>query len=128
MTDLDRAVEDFSNRLGVKPESREAVPADGIEAVFFSLGAQSLELLGSTRTDSAIARFLERRGEGIHHVAYAVFDIEAELSRWRSGGSQLIDSTPRLGSRGRLVAFIHPTTEHGVLTELCQLPGGDGSE
>lgn len=124
VSDLGKAVADFSSRMGVDPESREEVPADGIVAVFFSLGAESVELLGSTRSDSAIGRFLERRGEGMHHVAYLVDDIESELRRWQAGGSQLIDSTPRMGSRGRLVAFIHPSSEHGVLTELCQLPPG----
>ncbi|EQD78989.1 methylmalonyl-CoA epimerase, partial [mine drainage metagenome] len=82
------------------------------------------ELLGSTRSDSTVARFLERRGEGLHHLAYQVLDIEAELARWRALGAELIDQRPRLGSRGHLVAFIHPRSARGVLTELCQVEPG----
>ena len=89
--------------------------------MFFDLGPSSLELLGSTRADSSVARFLERRGEGLHHLAYRVSDIEAELASWRGRGAELTDEHPRQGARGRLVAFIHPKSAGGVLTELCQL-------
>lgn len=121
VADLGAAVAHYQERFGVSPEPPERVPADGVEAVFFELGSSSLELLGSIRADSTVARFLERRGEGLHHLAYQVLDIEAELARWRQLGAELIDERPRLGSRGRLVAFLHPRSEGGVLTELCQV-------
>ena len=128
--DLGAAAPALAARLGVAAPPPERVERDGIEAVFLNLGGPSLELLGSTRQDSRIARFLERRGEGIHHLAYGVEDIASELRRWREQGAELIDPEPRPGSRGRLVAFLHPASEFGVLTELVQMPkeeaGGGG--
>jgi methylmalonyl-CoA epimerase len=121
VADLDAATAFYQRLLGVPPSHREEVPPDGVTAVFFDLGPSSLELLGSTREDSSVARFLERRGEGLHHLAYRVSDIEAELASWRGRGAELIDEHPRQGARGRLVAFIHPKSAGGVLTELCQL-------
>ncbi|HVB14477.1 MAG TPA: methylmalonyl-CoA epimerase [Candidatus Dormibacteraeota bacterium] len=126
VADLDAAVAFYERRFGASPSHREAVPRDGVVAVFFDFGPSSLELLGSTRADSSVGRFLERRGEGLHHLAYLVSDIEAELSRWRAQGADLIDEHGRPGARGRLVAFIHPKSAGGVLTELCQLRGLPG--
>ncbi|MHB1501464.1 MAG: VOC family protein [Candidatus Dormibacteria bacterium] len=120
--DLGAAAQALAGRLGVAAPPPERVEPDGIEAVFLDLGGPALELLGSTRPDSRIARFLERRGEGVHHLAYGVDDIASELRRWSEQGAELIDQAPRPGSRGRLVAFLHPATELGVLTELVQLP------
>ncbi len=121
VSDLDSAVDFYQRLLGVSPSHREDVPQDGVTTVFFELGSSSLELLASTSPDSTIARFLERRGEGLHHLAYLVSDIDAELARWRSWGAELVDQAARPGARGRLVAFIHPKSAGGVLTELCQL-------
>lgn len=121
VADLEAAARFYQRVLGARPAHREEVPSDGVAAIFFDLGPSSLELLGSTRSDSSIARFLGRRGEGLHHLAYLVQDIEGELDRWRERGAELIDERPRAGARGRLVAFIHPKSAGGVLTELCQL-------
>jgi len=120
VADLEAAVGFYQRLLGARPALREEVPQDGVTAVFFDLGPASLELLGSTRSDSSVARFLEKRGEGIHHLAYQVADLEAELERWRGWGAELLDQHPRRGARGRLVGFIHPRSAGGVLTELCQ--------
>lgn len=120
VADLDAAVAFYTSVLGAAPSHREDVSQDGVSAVFFHVGQSSLELLASTRGDSQVARFLERRGEGLHHIAYLVDDIEAELATWRRRGAQLIDEHPRRGARGRLVAFVHPKSAHGVLTEFCQ--------
>lgn len=122
VADLEAAVAFYQRLLGAPPSHREEVPQDGVRAVFFELGQSSLELLGSTRPDSSVARFLERRGQGLHHLAYRVSDIEVELARWRDRGAELIDEHGRPGARGRLVGFIHPKSAGGVLTELCQLP------
>jgi methylmalonyl-CoA epimerase len=124
VADLEAAAAFYQRFLGSPPAHREEVPTDGVRTVFFDLGPSSLELLGSTRSDSSIARFLEKRGEGLHHLAYLVSDIEAELASWRDRGAELIDEQPRPGARGRLVAFIHPKSAGGVLTELCQLREG----
>jgi methylmalonyl-CoA epimerase len=124
VADLGAAAAFYQRLLGAPPAHLEEVPGDGVRAIFFDLGPSSLELLGSTRSDSSIARFLEKRGEGLHHLAYQVPDIEAELARWRQRGAELIDERPRRGARGRLVAFIHPKSAGGVLTELCQLMDG----
>lgn len=120
--DLPAATAALAARLGVVAGPVERVEPDGIDATFLQLGGQSLELLSPTRPDSKVARFLERRGEGLHHLAYRVDDIFRELRGWAERGAELIDPEPRPGSRGRLVAFIHPATEHGVLTELVQAP------
>lgn len=125
VADLEAAVRFYQRLLGAPAAHGEEVAADGVRAVFFDLGPSSLELLGSTRPDSSVARFLERRGEGLHHLAYLVRDIEAELTRWRERGAELIDERPRVGARGRLVAFIHPKSVGGVLTELCQVMEGN---
>ncbi|MGH7667275.1 MAG: methylmalonyl-CoA epimerase [Candidatus Dormibacteria bacterium] len=125
VANLDGAVARYQRVLGVSPSHRELLPHDGVAAVFFDLGASSLELLGNTRDDSALASFLERRGEGLHHIAYRVRDLEAELARWREMGAELIDQHGRSGARGRLVAFVHPRAAGGVLTELCQLTQGE---
>jgi methylmalonyl-CoA/ethylmalonyl-CoA epimerase len=120
--DLPAATAALAGRLGVAAGPVERVEPDGIDATFLQLGSQSLELLSPARSDSKIARFLDRRGEGLHHLAYLVDDIVQELRSWSERGAELIDPEPRPGSRGRLVAFIHPATEHGVLTELVQAP------
>lgn len=99
---------------------REVVEADQVEVAFLRLGETELELLASRGPDSSVERFLERRGEGLHHLALEVRDVAAELAEWRSRGAQLIDEEPRPGSRGQLVAFIHPRSAAGVLVELCQ--------
>ncbi|MGH7642630.1 MAG: methylmalonyl-CoA epimerase [Candidatus Dormibacteria bacterium] len=124
VADLDASVDFYRRLLGVAPGHREEVPQDGVIAVFFDVGASSLELLGSSRPDSSVARFLDRRGPGLHHLAYLVSDIQGELAAWRARGAELIDEQPRRGARGRLVAFVHPRSAGGVLTELCQLQDG----
>jgi methylmalonyl-CoA/ethylmalonyl-CoA epimerase len=121
VADLEASVAFYRQLLGREPSHREEVAQDGVEAAFFDLGASSLELLSSTDPNSSVGRFLERRGQGLHHMAYLVPDLEAELHRWASWGAELVDRQPRPGARGRLVAFIHPKSADGVLIELCQL-------
>ncbi len=120
--DLEEAVALHGARLGLAAGHRELLPAEGLEVAFFDLGGSSLELLAPTDPDTSLARFLGRRGPGLHHLAYRVADLEAELRLWRERGAELIDTRPRPGARGRLVAFLHPRSLGGVLTELCQLP------
>jgi methylmalonyl-CoA/ethylmalonyl-CoA epimerase len=118
--DLDAAVAAYEQLTGTSPAHRQRVESDGIEAVMFEVGESRIELLGSTRDDSKIAGFLSKRGGGLHHVAYGVADVQAALDRFADMGLQLLDSCPRRGAAGRLVAFMHPSAAAGVLTELCQ--------
>jgi methylmalonyl-CoA epimerase len=121
VADLGASVAFYQRLLGRAPSHREVVPHDGVEAVFFELGGASLELLSSTDPSSSVGRFLERRGPGLHHLGYLVPDLAAALERWASWGAELVDCKPRKGARGRLVAFVHPKSAGGVLTELCQI-------
>jgi methylmalonyl-CoA epimerase len=108
--------------LGLGPESVEDLPAEGVRAAFLSAGDARLELLESTRPDSAVARFLEKRGEGLHHVAFQVPDVREAIASAEAAGFRLVDREPRRGARGRIVAFVHPASLHGVLVEFVQ-PG-----
>ena len=120
VSDLDAAVEAYERLTGMAPAHRQIVESDGIEAVMFEVGESRIELLGSTRPDSKIANFLERRGGGLHHVAYGVPDVQQSLDAYAALGLRLLDTCPRRGAAGRLVAFLHPSAGFGVLTELCQ--------
>jgi methylmalonyl-CoA epimerase len=117
---LDDSLPVFESITGGKGHGRERVEQQGVEVVFLGSGDGRLELLAPTRDDSAVAKFLARRGPGMHHLCYRVDDIVAELERYRAAGAQLIDEAPRPGAAGHLVAFIHPKSTGGVLIELLQ--------
>ena len=99
---------------------REVVEQQGVEAVLLDVGENHVELLAPLGPDTPVGKFLAKRGPGIHHVAYQVSDIAAELERLAAAGVQLLDQTPRIGIRGSKVAFCHPKTTGGVLTEIVQ--------
>lgn len=120
VSDLASAVATYERLTASAPSHRDRVDSDGIEAVMFEVGGSRIELLGSTRPDSKIANFLAKRGGGLHHVAYAVDDVQDSLDRLAGLGLRLLDTCPRHGAAGRLVAFLHPSAADGVLTELCQ--------
>ncbi len=120
VADLDLAVATYERLTGSAPAHRQVVVSDGIEAVMFEVGDSRIELLGSIGPESKIAGFLARRGGGLHHVAYGVDDVQASLDHFAEMGLQLLDTCPRRGAAGRLVAFLHPSAAGGVLTELCQ--------
>ena len=122
VADLEAAVAEYERLLGVAPSHRERVEDQGVEEVLFAAGSSSIQLLGSLGPDTPVGRSLERRGPGVHHVAYRVEDIEAALDHLRAEGVRLIDETPRAGSRNTRIAFIHPAAMGGVLVELVQLP------
>ena len=109
--------------LGFAGAERFSLPAQGIEAVTFAAGPGYLELIRPTDPGGAIARFLGKRGEGLHHVAYRVPDLGAVLRRLADAGVRLIDETPRTGAHGWRIAFVHPDSCHGVLTELVEVEG-----
>jgi methylmalonyl-CoA epimerase len=118
--DLDAAIELYRDRLGMPLQHRETVAQFGVEAVLLGVGDAHVELLEPTDPDSAVGRFLERSGPGLHHVAYLAGDIDAALEQARSQGLRLIDEEPRTGIRNSRVAFLHPKSTGGVLTELVQ--------
>ena len=116
---LDDAIA-FYRTIGFEPDSIEEIPTEGVRVAFLHTGGLRLELLESLRGDGVIARFIEQRGEGMHHLAFATDDIRAAMARLREVGLTLVDSEPRRGAHGRLVAFVHPRSAHGVLLELVQ--------
>jgi methylmalonyl-CoA/ethylmalonyl-CoA epimerase len=120
VADLDAAVEEYRRTLGVEPVHRETVEDQGVDEVLFRIGTSYVQLLGATGPDTPVGRFLDRRGEGVHHVGYRVLDVEGALHRFRSAGVRLIDEHGRPGSRGTTVAFVHPKGTRGVLVELVQ--------
>jgi methylmalonyl-CoA/ethylmalonyl-CoA epimerase len=122
--DLEEAVALYSERLGMPVQHRETVEEQGVEAVLLGVGESHVELLTPLGPDTAIGRFLERSGPGLHHVAYGTDDIESALEQARAAGLALIDERPRTGIRGSRVAFVHPKSTGGVLTELVQAAEG----
>jgi methylmalonyl-CoA/ethylmalonyl-CoA epimerase len=118
--DLDQAVRLYADRLGMPEQHRETVEEQGVEAVLLEIGDGHVELLAPLSPETAVGRFLERHGPGMHHVAYRTDDIDAALEDVRAAGLRLIDEQPRIGIRGSRVAFVHPKATGGVLTELVE--------
>ncbi len=110
----------FSKLFGQNAYKQEGVESEGVLTSFFKVGETKIELLEATREDSPIAKFIEKRGEGIHHIAYEVADILAEMERLKNEGFILLNETPKRGADNKLVCFLHPKTTNGVLVELCQ--------
>lgn len=117
---LDLSCETFSKLLNLNQAGREEVKDQGVKIAFFHVGGTSLELTESTTPSSPISKFIEKRGEGVHHISLVVEDIHAELDRLKSEGFQLIDEKPRVGAGGYLIAFLHPKSTNGVLIEISQ--------
>jgi methylmalonyl-CoA/ethylmalonyl-CoA epimerase len=118
--DLDAAIELYEGGLGMELAHRETVESQGVEAVLLDVGEGHVELLRPLGPDTAVGKFLERRGPGLHHVAYSVTDIDATLAALKDAGMRLIDERPREGIRGSRVAFLHPKATEGVLTEIVE--------
>lgn len=109
----------FARLLGQEHYKIEFVEREGVSTSFFRLGETKIELLEATRQESAIAKFIDKRGEGIHHIAFAVDDIFAEMQRLEKAGFQLLNKEPLEGADNKLICFLHPKTTNGVLVELC---------
>ncbi|HCP41465.1 MAG TPA: methylmalonyl-CoA epimerase [Cryomorphaceae bacterium] len=110
----------YTKILGVPPYKEEEVVSEGVRTSFFRAGLNKIELLQATNPDSPIAKFIEKRGEGIHHVAYAVEDIKAEMARLEGEGLTLLNTQPKVGADNKWVCFLHPKGTGGTLIELCQ--------
>lgn len=121
--DLEAAVERHRTTFGLRPTHRERVEDQGVEEVLFDVGGSAIQLLGALGPDTPVGTFLARRGPGLHHVAYRVEDVAAALASLRATGVRLVDDEPRPGSRGTLIAFIHPKGSDGTLVELVQPAG-----
>jgi len=117
---LKEASRRFCDLFGTGESSRELVSSENVNVVMFEIGETKIELFESTNPSSSIAKFIEKRGEGIHHISFEVDDLEKELERLKRKGFQVVDGYPRIGADGLRVAFLHPKTTHGVLVELSQ--------
>ena len=120
--DLDAAVAHYEDVWGLEVSHRERVEDQGVEEAMLPLGESFLQLLGPTGPDTTVGRFVAKRGEGLHHIAYEVPDLEGALAELKERGVRLIDEVPRRGGRGHMVAFVHPRGNHGLLVELIQAP------
>lgn len=119
--DLDAAIDGYRRRYGVEPLHRERVESQGVEEAMIPVGGSFVQLLQPLTADSPVGRFLAKHGEGLHHVAYAVPDIDAALNHLEAEGARLIDRKPRIGGRGAKIAFVHPADLAGTLIELVEL-------
>lgn len=120
MRDLEASNKLFKKLLGKEHYKIEEVASEGVRTSFFASGPNKIELLESVSEEGPIAKFLEKKGEGIHHIAFAVDDIRAEMERLKDEGFILLNETPKKGADNKWVAFVHPKSANGVLVELCQ--------
>ncbi len=118
--DIDAANKVYKSLFGYDPYKTETVQTEGVRTSFFMCGENKIELLEATHEDSPIAKFIEKKGEGVHHIAFAVSDIRAEVKRLKAEGFVVINELPKKGADNKLVVFLHPKSTNGVLVELCQ--------
>lgn len=117
---LDEANKIYEQLLGTPPYKMETVDSEGVSTSFFKTGGNKVELLQATKDESAIAKFIAKKGEGIHHIAFSVKDIHKEIKRLKEDGYTIINESPKRGADNKLVCFVHPKNTKGVLIELCQ--------
>jgi len=120
VSDLDESVATYERLLGVAPAHRERVEDQGVEEVLFAVGSSYIQLLGALGSETPVGRSLEKRGPGLHHIAYRVENVADALEHLRAQGARLVDESPRPGSRNTLIAFVHPAAMDGVLVELVE--------
>ncbi len=120
VNDLEAAIQYYADVYGATVDHREIVESDGVEEALLKVADSYIQLLTPTRADSPVAKYLEKRGEGLHHIGYRVADCAVALEAVKAAGGKVIDAAPRPGSRGTTVAFIHPKTTFGTLVELVQ--------
>lgn len=120
VTDIDTSIQLFEDLLGRPCYKTEEVTSEFVKTSFFKVGESKIELLQATDPNSAIAKFIEKKGQGIHHIAFDVENIDAEIKRLKSKGFKLIQETPKDGADNKKIAFLHPKSTNGILVELCQ--------
>jgi methylmalonyl-CoA/ethylmalonyl-CoA epimerase len=118
--DLEKSNQLFASLFGIQHYKTEEVASEGVKTSFFQSGPNKIELLEATNSESSIAKFIEKKGEGIHHIAFAVLDIKSEIKRLENEGFIVLNKEPKKGADNKLVAFLHPKSTNGVLIELCQ--------
>ena len=118
--DIEGSKELFEKLFGTRQYKVEEVASEGVKTSFFQVGPNKIELLEATREDSPIAKYIEKKGEGIHHIAFEVDDIAKEIARLKGEGFIVLNEQPKKGADNKLVAFLHPKSSNGVLVELCQ--------
>lgn len=118
--DLEQVGKTYEILLNTECYKTEKVESEGVETAFYAVGESKIELLAATNEESPIAKFIAKKGEGIHHIAFAVKDIRAEIRRLKAEGYQVLNEEPKKGADNKLVAFLHPKSANGVLVELCQ--------
>jgi methylmalonyl-CoA/ethylmalonyl-CoA epimerase len=118
--DMEKAISLYEQLLSTPCYKTEDVASESVNTAFFMVGESKIELLAATAETSAIARFIEKKGEGIHHIAFDVEDIEAEMKRLSALGFEILNEKPKKGADNKLICFLHPKTTNGVLIELCQ--------
>lgn len=121
--DLEQAIQVYERRFGLRATARERLVSEGIEIAMIPIGDSRIELITPLRSDSTVAKFLDERGEAVHHVAYATDDVSASLNTAASGGAQVLDEVARPGAHGTRVGFVHPKSACGVLTEFVEADG-----
>ena len=122
VTNLEESIKYYEEVLGLKCYSIEEVKDQKVKTAFFKVGQTKIELLESTSPEGPIGKFIERKGQGMHHLAFAVEGLQETLNEVKEKGVRLIDEKPRSGAEGLIIAFLHPKSTHGVLTELCEDP------
>lgn len=120
VTDLEKASKIYTLLLNKKPDKTENVASENVLVSFFKTATAKIELLQATKENNSISNFITKKGEGVHHIAFEVKDIYAEIERLQKEGFSVVDSTPKKGADNKLVVFLHPKTSNGVLIELCQ--------
>lgn len=120
VTNLEEAIKTYEKILGSTCYKRETVASQKVETAFFKTGNSKIELLGATSPDSVIRKFVTKRGEGIHHIAFETHNLEAEIARLKKEGFKLLNEIPKKGTDNKRIVFMHPAEAHGVLVELCE--------
>jgi methylmalonyl-CoA/ethylmalonyl-CoA epimerase len=120
VSNLEEAIKTYTELLNTPCYKMEEVASEGVKTAFFQVGDSKIELLEATNDESPIAKFIAKKGQGIHHIAFDVTDITAAMTDYKAKGFQLLNETPKNGADNKLVAFIHPKSSNGVLVELCQ--------
>lgn len=120
VSSLDKSVPLFERLLGTPCYKTESVASEKVKTAFFRSGESKVELLEGTESDSVISKFIDKNGEGMHHVAFSVEDIQVEIERLRAAGFEFINEIPKMGADNKLICFLHPKSTNGVLVEICQ--------
>jgi len=120
VNNIEEATKTYEALLNSPPYKTEIVEREGVKTVFFECGESKIELLGATREDSPVGKYLSKQKEGIHHIAFFVDDLKSEMKRLQKEGFQLLSEEPKAGADGKSIVFLHPKSSHGVLVELCE--------